>query len=103
METEGKNIGSSSRDELISWEDHYQLRTYKKAPVILTSGRGCYVKDPNGRRYLDLYGGHAVALTGHCHPHVVKAIREQSRRLLFYSNVVYNDARARACKALLEI
>src|SRR3989442_8057762 len=57
----------------------------------------------NGDRYLDLYGGHAVAGTGHCHPHVVKAIREQTEKLLFYSNLVYSEARAFAAKKLVSI
>src|SRR5262249_23209278 len=44
-----------------------------------------------------------VAATGHCHPHVVAAIREQSERLLFYSNLVYSAARARAAEKLVAI
>src|SRR5204862_4708386 len=50
-----------------------------------------------------LYGGHAVAGSGHCHPHVVKAIREQAGELLFYSNLVYSRARARAAEKLVSI
>ena len=52
------------------------------------SGSGCYVTDSEGRRYLDLYAGHAVASTGHCHPKVVKAIKNQCDKILFYSNIV---------------
>lgn len=88
---------------LVEDEDDYQLQTYKKAPLVLVRGRGCWVTDSEGRKYLDLYGGHAVALTGHCHPKVVNAIRTQSGRLLFYSNVVYNDARSRAVRDLVSI
>jgi len=83
-------------------EDRYQLRTYRKAPIALVSGKGCWVTDADGKRYLDLYGGHAVALTGHCHPHVTGAITRQSKTLLFYSNVVYSPARAAACAALVK-
>jgi acetylornithine/N-succinyldiaminopimelate aminotransferase len=83
-------------------EDRYQLRTYRKAPLVIERGRGCWVTDSEGRRYLDLYGGHAVALTGHCHPKVVRAIAEQAKQLIFYSNVVYNPARAAACEALVK-
>ena len=50
--------------------------------------------------YLDLYGGHAVAVTGHSHPKVVSAIREQAGRLLFYSNLVHLDVRALAAAKL---
>jgi acetylornithine/N-succinyldiaminopimelate aminotransferase len=78
----------------------FELPTYAKLPITLVRGEGCLVFDENGREYLDLYGGHAVASTGHCHPAVVAAIREQAGRLLFYSNVVENDVRARAAESI---
>ncbi|HEU5237029.1 MAG TPA: aminotransferase class III-fold pyridoxal phosphate-dependent enzyme, partial [Pyrinomonadaceae bacterium] len=53
--------------------------------------------------YLDLYGGHAVAGTGHCHPHVINAIKGQADRLLFYSNLVYSEARAHASQKLVSV
>jgi acetylornithine/succinyldiaminopimelate/putrescine aminotransferase len=62
-----------------------------------------YVYDLEGRRYLDLYGGHAVAVTGHCHPKVVRALREQAGTLIFYSNVVYSSVRAEASRAIVEV
>ncbi|MFW6181812.1 MAG: aspartate aminotransferase family protein [Spirochaetota bacterium] len=83
-------------------EDRYQLNTYAKLPLALERGEGMYVYDSNGRRYLDLYGGHAVTLTGHCHPVVVQAVAEQIRRLMFYSNVVYSSVRAAAARDLVE-
>jgi acetylornithine/succinyldiaminopimelate/putrescine aminotransferase len=83
-------------------EDRYQLKTYAKLPLVLDRGRGCYVYDQDGNEYLDLYGGHAVVSTGHCHPRVVEAIRTQVEEILFYSNVVYSSVRARAVKKLME-
>ena len=83
---------------IIATEDRWQLPTYSKLPIALVRGEGCWVWDADGRRYLDLYGGHCVALAGHCHPRLVEAVREQAGRLLFYSNVVYSDARARAAE-----
>jgi acetylornithine/succinyldiaminopimelate/putrescine aminotransferase len=82
-------------------EDAYQLKTYAKLGLALERGRGAYVFDADGRRYLDFYGGHCVATTGHCHPHVVAAIREQAEKLLFYSNVVYSGIRAEAARAVV--
>ena len=84
-------------------EDACQVPTYAKLGAALVQGRGSYVTDAEGTRYLDLYGGHAVALTGHCHPTVVAAIRAQAGRLLFYSNLVYNDVRALAVRALTRL
>src|SRR5947208_5162340 len=90
-------------EEISSLEEHYQLATYKKMPVVAERGEGVWIYASNGDRYLDLYGGHAVAGTGPCHPHIVKAIREQTKQLLFYSNLVYSEARARAAGKLVSV
>jgi acetylornithine aminotransferase/acetylornithine/N-succinyldiaminopimelate aminotransferase len=84
-------------------EELYQLATYKKMPIAAERGEGVWIYTTEGDKYLDLYGGHAVAGTGHCHHLVVQAIREQSEKLLFYSNLVYSDARARAAERLVSI
>ena len=93
----------SATDEIRAIEDACQVPTYAKLPIALVRGEGSWVWDADGTRYLDLYGGHAVAITGHCHPRVVAALRAQAGRLLFFSNVVYNDVRAAAAKALTAI
>jgi acetylornithine/N-succinyldiaminopimelate aminotransferase len=84
-------------------EDQFQLATYKKMPIAAERGEGVWIYTSDGDRYLDLYGGHAVAGTGHCHPHVVNALRQQAGELLFYSNLVYSGARARAAEKLVSI
>jgi acetylornithine aminotransferase/acetylornithine/N-succinyldiaminopimelate aminotransferase len=89
--------------EVVASEEHFQLATYKKMPIAAERGDGVWIYTSDGERYLDLYGGHAVAGTGHCHPHVVKAIREQAEQLLFYSNLVYSSARARAAEKLVSV
>src|SRR6266536_828261 len=96
-------ISTTSLDGIVALEDQYQLATYKKMPIVAERGEGVWIYASNGDRYLDLYGGHAVAATGHCHPQVVKAIREQTDKLLFYSNLVYSEARAHAAEKLISI
>ncbi len=81
-------------------EDAVTLPTYAKPPVALVRGQGTHVWDTEGREYLDFYGGHCVALLGHCPPRVVDAIRQQAGELLFYSNAVYSPVRAQAAAAL---
>lgn len=83
-------------------EDRYLLPTYEKFPFALTRGEGCWVWDQDGHKYLDLYGGHAVAGLGHSPEEVSAALTRQSRELLFYSNLVYHPMRAAAAKALVE-
>jgi acetylornithine/succinyldiaminopimelate/putrescine aminotransferase len=72
-------------------------------PIAAERGEGVWIYTSDGDKYLDLYGGHAVAGTGHCHPHVVNALRAQATQLLFYSNLVYSSARARAAEKLVSI
>jgi acetylornithine/N-succinyldiaminopimelate aminotransferase len=64
------------------------LPVYATMPVRPVRGRGSWLIDEHGDEWLDAYGGHAVASTGHSHPEVVRAIAEQAERLLFYSTAV---------------
>ncbi|MDT7542170.1 MAG: acetylornithine/N-succinyldiaminopimelate aminotransferase [Acidobacteriota bacterium] len=89
-------------EEIAAREEQYQLATYKKMPVAAARGAGAWIETSGGDRYLDLYGGHAVCATGHCHPHVVEALRRQAGELLFYSNLVYSEVRARAAEKLID-
>src|SRR5437868_6615490 len=88
---------------IIDVEEQYQVATYKKFPFVVERGEDVRVYTSAGERYLDLYGGHAVVSTGHSHPRIVRAISEQAERLIFYSNLVYNDTRARAARKLVDI
>jgi acetylornithine/N-succinyldiaminopimelate aminotransferase len=89
--------------EVTALEDRFQLATYKKMPIVAERGEGVWLFAGDGEKYLDLYGGHAVAGTGHSHPHVVAAIAEQTQKLLFYSNLVYSEVRARAAEKIIAI
>jgi acetylornithine/succinyldiaminopimelate/putrescine aminotransferase len=90
-------------ENIINVEEHYQVATYKKFPFAVVRGEDVWVYTSEGDRYLDLYGGHAVVSTGHSHPRIVKAIADQAARLIFYSNLVYSDVRARAAKRIVGI
>lgn len=83
-------------------EQKYLLPTYEKLPLTIVKGEGVHVFDDKGVKYLDFYGGHAVAGTGHCHKDVVKAICDQAGKLIFYSNAVYNDQRAEAAELVIK-
>jgi acetylornithine/N-succinyldiaminopimelate aminotransferase len=88
-------------EEIAAREEQFQLATYKKFPFAPVRGEGCWVETSEGERFLDLYGGHAVCATGHCHPRVIAALKSQADKLLFYSNVVYSDVRASAAEKLV--
>jgi len=69
------------------------LPVYASMPLRAVSGRGSWITDDQGHEWLDAYGGHAVASTGHCHPEVVKAIVAQAGKLIFYSTAIPHHAR----------
>jgi len=61
---------------------------YSLFDITPVKAEGCYLWDDQGRKYLDLYGGHAVISVGHSHPHYVKKISKQLQQIGFYSNSV---------------
>ena len=74
--------------------------TYARFPVEFASGSGAVLVDAEGAEYLDFLSGVAVCNTGHCHPHVVEAIREQSSRLMHVSNLYLNAPMLRLAERL---
>ncbi len=65
------------------------MPTYARYDLAFDHGEGAYLWDTEGRRYLDFGAGIAVAAIGHCHPHLVDAIREQAGKLMHTSNLYH--------------
>ena len=78
------------------------LPVYAQMPLTAVSGHGSWLVDDQGNEWLDAYGGHAVASTGHCHPRVVKAIQKQAARLIFYSTAVSHRLREELAERIAE-
>ncbi len=70
----------------IQAQDSHVMNTYGRLPLALSHGRGCWVWDTNGKRYLDGLGGIAVNTLGHAHPKLVPALQEQIGKLIHSSN-----------------
>ena len=62
--------------------------------------KGCYIYDHDGKKYLDLYGGHAVISIGHRHPNYIKSIKNQLNKIGFYSNYIINDLQEKVAKKI---
>lgn len=73
----------------------FVLPTYRQVPVCLVKGKGSRVWDLAGKEYLDFFPGWGVSGLGHCHPAVVTALKDQSRRMLHISNNYLNLKQAR--------
>src|SRR5437879_7652477 len=70
--------------------EKFLLPTYKRQPVVMTHGRGAYVYDATGKKYLDFLGGIAVNALGHVHPRIVRVIRREAARAIHLSNLYHN-------------
>jgi acetylornithine/N-succinyldiaminopimelate aminotransferase len=68
-----------------SLEPHV-MKTYGRLPLALSYGRGCWVWDTEGKKYLDGLGGIAVNTLGHAHPKLVPALQDQIGKLIHSSN-----------------
>lgn len=71
-----------------------------RAPLVLVKGFGSRLWDADGTRYLDLAGGIAVTLVGHCHPRIVKVLSDQAGTLMHVSNLWYTDKAIAFAEAL---
>jgi acetylornithine/succinyldiaminopimelate/putrescine aminotransferase len=105
---EGWNDGNSERSgrsaSLVpTFPRSALLPVYAQFPVRPVRGRGSWLIDENGDEWLDAYGGHAVAATGHSHPDVVAAVGAQAAELLFYSTAVPHYQREELAEKLVEL
>ncbi len=80
--------------------EEFVLPTYAQTPLCLVKGKGSRVWDIQGREYLDFFPGWAVSGIGHCHPGVVSALKEQSRKILHISNNFLNLKQAQLAQAI---
>jgi predicted acetylornithine/succinylornithine family transaminase len=84
-------------------EQQYLLQNYARYPLVLARGKGCYVYDTEGHRYLDFLTGIGVNALGHAHPRIVKVLREQAGLLIHASNLYYNLYQGPLAKRLVEV
>ena len=83
-------------------ESNYLMHTYNRFNIEMESGQGCYLKDTNGKEYLDLTSGIGVNCLGHNHPVLVEAIQKQVATLMECSNLYYSKPMVDAAKKLVE-
>src|SRR5438552_18958876 len=76
---------------IIVRERQFLLQTYHRYPLVLQRGKGVFLYDLDGKRYLDFVAGLGVNGLGHAHPRIVKVIREQAARVIHLSNLYYNE------------
>src|SRR5215472_8384396 len=78
-------------ENIAALERQYLLPTYSRYPVVLHRGKGVFLFDIEGKKYLDFVAGIGVNALGHAHPRIVKAIRDQAAKLIHVSNLYYHE------------
>ncbi len=76
------------------------LPTYERQPILFERGRGVYLWDSEGKRYLDFLSGIGVNALGHNHPAIQAAIKRQAGRLIHVSNLFYHEYQAELARLL---
>jgi len=85
-------MAKMTTQDYIAREDKYGAHNYHPIPVVLTKGKGVYVWDVEGKRYFDFLSAYSAVNQGHCHPHIIKALTKQAKRLTLTSRAFYSDA-----------
>lgn len=88
------------KNEIFDSYKEFVVPSYSKTPVIFVKGKGSWLWDIDGKKYLDFFPGWGVGSLGHCHPGVMNAVRDQVSKLVFVPNNVYNVPQARLAKEL---
>jgi acetylornithine/N-succinyldiaminopimelate aminotransferase len=83
-------VAENPARSIMDLERQHLLQNYARYPLVVARGKGCYVYDVGGRRYLDFITGIGVNALGHAHPRIVKVIRQQAALLIHSSNLYYH-------------
>src|ERR1700737_2160097 len=93
---------AAKRDSRADDAEKFLLPTYKRQPFVLERGKGCYVYDAAGKKYLDFLGGNAVNALGHAHPRIVKVVRREAARAIHFSNLYHHAYQGPLARKLAE-
>ena len=91
----------SGADEVRQLFENFVVPSYSRFDLVIERGKGSYVWDIDGKRYLDLAGGIAVCSLGHAHPEMTKALTEQCNKLIHVSNLYYTEPQGRLAERIV--
>jgi acetylornithine/N-succinyldiaminopimelate aminotransferase len=82
--------------------ERYMMNTYRRSPLVFVRGKGCYLYDQSGRKYLDFLGGIAVNALGHAHPRLVRVMGREAAKTVHVSNLFHHLYQGPLAKRLAE-
>lgn len=96
-------VSTSLSDEVRAREKKFLLQNYGRYPLVLSRGRGAWLYDVDGKRYLDLISGIGVNALGHAHPRMLRVLREQAAKLIHCSNLYYHEYQGLLAERLAKV
>lgn len=88
MSTTTEKLSSA---DYIEMEAQHGAHNYEPLPVVLAKGEGAHVWDVEGKHYYDFLSAYSAVNQGHCHPHIIGALKEQADTLTLTSRAFYNN------------
>ena len=88
--------------DIVEDGNRYSMNTYNRGTRVIKEAKGCYLKDMEGKEYLDMIAGISVCNLGHSHPAVVEAIQQQAEKLIHISNLYWIPEQVELAKLLVE-
>jgi ornithine--oxo-acid transaminase len=80
----------SGEADIIARTERYSARNYNPLPVVIERGKGVWVWDSEGRKYLDCLSAYSALNQGHCHPRILAAMQDQAQRVTITSRAFHN-------------
>ena len=86
-----KTVKKTASQKFMEMEERYGAHNYHPLPVVLSKGKGIFVWDVEGKKYFDFLSSYSAVNQGHCHPKIVKALKEQADKLCLTSRAFYSE------------
>lgn len=93
----------SKSEEMMKLTDKYGAKNYHPLPVVISKAEGVWVEDVDGKRYMDMLSAYSAVSHGHCHPEVLKVLKEQADRVTLTSRAFMNDKLGHFYKKVSEV
>ncbi|WP_269799480.1 ornithine--oxo-acid transaminase [Bacillus sp. FJAT-44742] len=88
---------------IIETTEKIGAKNYHPLPIVIAEGKGAWVKDPEGNRYLDMLSAYSAVNQGHCHPKIINALKTQADKITLTSRAFHNDQLAPFYKKVAEL
>ena len=98
-----KGVEKVTSDKLILLAEKFSAKNYHPLPVVLSRGKGVWVYDVEGKRYMDMLSSYSALNQGHRHPAIIRALKKQLNRLTLTSRAFHNDQFGPFCQYLCEL